>query len=288
MLGSLAHLGDAADIDLDDEKTLRDMPELERLILHRLAELDAQVRAAYAAFDYKRVIAALTQFLNADLSAFYFDIRKDTLYCDPLSSETRRASLAVIEATFRRVTVWLAPILVFTAEEAWLERYPQVREAGGSVHLETFPATPAFWLDKALDAKWDTIRDVRRVVTGALEIERAEKRIGSSLEAAPVLHVREAALRDLLAGLDLAEICITSGVTLAAGEGPVDAFRLDDVKGIAVVSARAGGVKCARSWKYFDPASADPAWPGVTPRDARALREWEQAYGPVPVTGEAA
>ncbi len=110
-------------------------------------------------------------------------------------------------------------------------------------------------------------------MTGALEIERANKRVGSSLEAAPVVFVASDAMRAALEGLDFAEVCITIGRRLRDGEGPADAFRLPDVSGVAVVPARASGVKCARSWRYFDPATADPAYPDITPRDARAMRE---------------
>jgi isoleucyl-tRNA synthetase len=264
MLGSLAHFDDSQRV------SFADMPELERLMLHRLAELDGQVRDAYAAFDYKRVIAAMSAFMTSDLSAFYFDVRKDCLYCDAPSSQTRRAALTAIEDIFQRVVTWFAPILPFTCEEAWLSRYPS---ADGSVHLVTFPQTPAQWRDEKLAARWRAIRNVRRVVTGALEIERANKRIGSALEAAPVVYVADASVRAILGEIDFAEVCITSGVTVEAGDGPADAFRLDDAGGVAVVPHRAAGVKCARSWRYFDPATADPQFPDVTPRDAAALRE---------------
>ncbi len=263
MLGTLAHY------DAKDFVGVAAMEDLERLMLHRLAELDAIVRDAYAAFDYARVVAALSSFLNTELSAFYFDIRKDALYCDPPSSEKRKASLEAIETIFRSVALWLAPILVFTAEEAWLSRYGDAV----SVHLEPFPQIPSSWRDEKLAAKWEKIRAIRSVVTGALEIERAQKRIGSSLEAAPVVYVADAALRDALEGVDFAEICITSDIEIVDGEGPPDAFRLPEVKGVAVAPVRASGVKCARSWRYFDPATAEPKYPNVTPRDAQALRE---------------
>jgi len=264
MLGSLAHY------DRKRTAALSQMDEIDRLMLHRLHELDGQIRDAYRAFDYKRVIALMSAFMTSDLSAFYFDIRKDTLYCDAPSSMSRISSLTAIEHIFTRVVMWLAPILPFTSDEAWLAR--GVSE-NGSVHLETFPETPDSWRDDELAARWRIIRNVRRVVTGALEIERAKKTIGSSLEAAPVVYVDDEATRALLASVDFADICITSGLTLAAGAGPAEAFRLDDAPGIAVVSQRAPGVKCARSWRYFDPATADPEHPDVTPRDARALRE---------------
>jgi isoleucyl-tRNA synthetase len=244
-------------------------------MLHRLAELDALVRQAYAEFDTKRIFAALSAFLTADLSAFYFDIRKDTLYCDPVSSRKRKAALTVVDQLFRYTVTWLAPMLCFTAEEAWLSRYGA---DAGSVHLELFPEVPAGWRNEALAEKWRNIRTVRRVVTGALEIERANKKIGSSLEAHPIIHVTNPELYAAVVDADLAEICITSAVTLVelvADEGPAEAFRLPDVAGVAVVTREAEGKKCARSWKILPSVGTDPKYPDVSPRDAKALREWD-------------
>jgi isoleucyl-tRNA synthetase len=167
------------------------------------------------------------------------------------------------------VTLWLAPVLAFTCEEAWLSRYEQAV----SVHMETFPQIPPSWRDEALSEKWEKIRRVRSVVTGALEIERAQKRIGSSLEAAPRVFIADTGLKAILESVDFAEVCITSDITIAAGEGPLDAFRLDDVSGVAVVPDRAQGRKCARSWKISPLVGSDPEFPGVSPRDAQALRE---------------
>jgi len=262
MLGALAHFDSA-----DQVATLA-MPELEQLMLHRLAELDAAIRDSYESFDYKKAVSLLSQFLNSDLSAFYFDIRKDALYCDPPSSARRIESLWTIEQIFRAVTVWLAPILPFTCEEAWLLRYPGAE----SVHLEAFPDIPPNWRNPTLADKWSDIRRVRSVVTGALEIARAGKLIGSSLEASPRVYIESAGLRAAVAD-DFADVCIVSGIEILSGEGPADAFRLPECPGVAVVVGRAPGVKCARSWKYFDPATAEPDFPGVTPRDAAALRE---------------
>ncbi len=266
MLGNLAHFR------AEDRVDPAHMAELERLMLHRLAELDPLVRQAYADFDYKRIFAALNAFMNVDLSAFYFDVRKDALYCDPISSTTRKACLTVLDHLFRCTVTWLAPMLCFTAEEAWLSRFgPDVV----SVHLELFPEVPKSWRDDRLAEKWRKIRMVRRVVTGALEIERAQKRIGSSLEAAPVIYINDADLFASLVDVDMAEIAITSAATIVEGEGPEHAFRLPDVPGVAVEPRPAAGRKCARSWKILPNVGADPDFPDVTPRDARALREWE-------------
>ena len=138
-----------------------------------------------------------------------------------------------------------------------------------------FPGDLGRYRDEALAEKWKQIRRVRAVVTGALELERAGKRIGSSLEAAPHVFIADEALRAALEGVDFAEVCITSGLVLAQGDGPAEAFRLADVPGVAVVPARAEGRKCARSWKISPAVGQDPQYPDVTPRDAQALREWE-------------
>jgi isoleucyl-tRNA synthetase len=265
MLGNLAHFEAA------DKVAYEKMPELERLMLHRLAELDPLIRAAYAEFDYKRIFAALNGFMTADLSAFYFDIRKDALYCDPYTSITRKACLTVLDHLFRATVTWLAPMLCFTAEEAWLARDP----AAQSVHLQDFVTVPQSWRDDVLAEKWRKLRNVRRVVTGALELERAAKRIGSSLEAAPIVYVADTDLFGVAVDADLAELCIASAATLVEGEGPPSAFRLDDVPGVAVEPRRAAGKKCARSWKISPAVGADRKYPDVTPRDAQALREWE-------------
>jgi isoleucyl-tRNA synthetase len=264
LLGNLAHF------KAEDVVDPKDMPELERLMLHRLAQLDQGVRAAYKEYDYRKVVTLLSNFMNIELSAFYFDIRKDTLYCDPISSIKRRSALTVLDHLFNALTAWLAPILVFTMEECWLERHP---EEGSSVHLRLFPEIPESWLDNDLAAKWQLIRAVRRVVTGALEVERREKRIGSSLEAAPQVFVADTRYIVALEGQDLAEIAITSAIAVKQNEGPAEAFRLDDVPGVSVISALAEGKRCARSWKVLPEVGSDPDYPDVSPRDAQALRE---------------
>jgi isoleucyl-tRNA synthetase len=266
MLGTLHHF------KATDAVTVAQMPELERLMLHRLAELDAVVRQAYADFDYKTVVASLAAFMNTELSAFYFDIRKDTLYCDPPSSLQRKAALTTIDILCDAILKWLAPILSFTCDEAWLMFQP-----GGapSVHLTTFRDDLAGFRDDALATKWGTIRDVRRVITGALELERAAKRIGSSLEASPLVYVSDKAVFGILADVDLAEIGITSNAMLTNEDPPASAFKLGDVPGVAVVIERAIGTKCARSWKILPTVGSDPDYPDVSPRDAAALREWK-------------
>jgi isoleucyl-tRNA synthetase/very-short-patch-repair endonuclease len=267
MLGSLKHF------DANETVVFNEMPELERLMLHQLAELDPQIKEAYATFEYKKVVQLLSNFMNTELSAFYFDIRKDALYCDPLSSHKRQAALTVVNHLCDCLMKWLAPILVFTAEETYLCRYPDKQES--SVHLESFPKVPSLWVDSALEAKWDKIRTIRKVVTGAIEIERAAKRMGSSLEAAPTVYISWADAKELLTEIDLAEVCITSDIEIIFGEAPVEAFKLADVEGVSVIPTRAIGTKCARSWKISQEVGTDPEYPEVTLRDAKALREWK-------------
>jgi isoleucyl-tRNA synthetase len=264
LLGNLAHFRP------EDFVAFADMPELERLMLHRLSQLDVQVREAYLAYDFKRVVSLMSAFMNVELSAFYFDIRKDALYCDPISSVRRRAALTVLDQLYMCLTAWLAPVLSFTMEEVWLERFSG---SDSSVHLRTFPEVPPSWRDDALAERWHKIRAVRRVVTGALEIERREKRIGASLEAAPRVFIADADLYVALHGQDLAEIAITSAAEIIQHEGPFEAFRLDDVPGVSVVSAMAEGRRCARSWKILPEVGSDPEYPELSPRDAQAMRE---------------
>jgi len=240
MLGNLAGFEEA------ERVAPAEMPELEQWVLHRLAELDGQVRTGFAAYDFQGVFQKLFTFATSDLSAFYFDIRKDALYCDPADSLRRRAARTVLDHLFHRLTTWLAPILVFTAEDVWLSRYPG---DDSSVHLQDFPDTPAEWHNTALAQKWAGIRAARRVVTAALEVQRRDKVIGASLEAAPVVHVRDENILSALQSVDFAEICITSDVVLTSSETRDEAFNLPEIADIAVVFARAKGQKCQRCWK---------------------------------------
>jgi isoleucyl-tRNA synthetase len=260
LLGALDGFGPAERVSFDE------MPELERLMLHRLTELDVIVRNAYGRFEFRGLLAALHNFCAVDLSAFYFDIRKDSLYCDPSGSVKRRAARTVMDLLFNHLTAWLAPILCFTAEEAWLARHGE--DSAGSVHLTQFPDVPQEWRDDALGAKWERLRDLRRVVTGALEVARADKRIGASLQAHPRVYVTGAEDRALLATVDMTEMSITSALTLSAEVPPADAFTLPDVAGVGVVVALASGEKCGRCWRVLDEVGEEPAHPELCHRCA--------------------
>ncbi len=260
LLGNLAGFSDAEKVPVEE------MPELERWVLHRLAELDAEVRAGYAKYDFQGVFQKLFAFATTDLSSVYFDIRKDSLYCDAVTSLTRRSARTVLDILFHRLTTWLAPVLVFTMEEVWLERFPG---EDSSVHLVDMPETPKVWLDEALAAKWETIREVRRVVTGALEVQRTAKVIGASLEAEPVVFVTPA-MAGLLGSVDFADLCITSGIEIGSGAAPDGAFALADVPEVAVLFRPAPGQKCQRCWKVL-PDVGSHKHPGTCARCSDAL-----------------
>jgi len=266
MLGALAHF------EPGDAVAFKDMEpfELERLMLHRLNELDHEIRKAYEHYDYRKIVGLLTQFMNTELSAFYFDIRKDALYCEAPSSLKRRATLTVIDHLCDALLKWLAPILSFTAEEAWLQYRSNESD---SIHLLPFPKIPREWRDENLAAKWDRVKEVRSVVTGALEIERANKKIGSSLEAAPDVYVTDADLMSGLEGVDMAEVCITSDISISSNAPPAGAFTLPNEPGVGVVVKRAEGKKCARSWRITKDVGVDPDYPDLSARDAAAVRE---------------
>ena len=260
LLGALAHF------DEGDRVEPADMPELERWVLHRLAELDHKVRTGYAAYDFQGVFQQIFNFATIELSAFYFDIRKDALYCDG-DTARRRAARTVLDLLFHRLTTWLAPVLVFTMEEVWLERFPG---DASCVHLVDIPETPADWLDEPLAAKWASVRAARRVVTAALEVQRTEKVIGASLEAAPVVHLRDPAMLAALKSVEFHDICITSDITLTADPSPDEAYRLPEVEGVGVVFAKAEGQKCQRCWKIL-PDVGSHAHPGTCKRCNDAL-----------------
>jgi isoleucyl-tRNA synthetase len=224
------------------------MPELERWVRHRLTEIDAEIRDATARYDFHAIFTALHHFCAVDLSAFYFDVRKDALYCDAPTSERRRAVRTTLDLVFARLACWLAPTLCFTAEEAWLTRHGDGPDT--SVHLETYPEVPGTWRDPVLAAHYVKRRDVRRVVTGALELERAEKRIGSSLQAAVTVWAGED-YRAALAAIDLAELCIVSEARATFADPPARAFSLPDVPGVRVTVDLASGDKCQRCWRVL-------------------------------------
>lgn len=257
MLGALDGMSEKERVSHDE------MPELERWALHRLQEMDVSIRKDIAAYDFNHVLQSLHHFCAIDLSAFYFDIRKDCLYCDKPSDIKRRSVRTVLELLFEHLVVWLAPVLCYTAEEAYLAYHPSEE---GSVHLQQFRQVPQSWNNEELGKKWEAIRNIRRVVTGAMEIARADKKIGSSLQAAPEVYVT-AEQAALLKGLDFADICIASALHLHEGSAPAGAFALPDVAGVGVVVELAKGIKCERCWQVREDVGAE----GLCPRCANVV-----------------
>ncbi|MQQ09363.1 isoleucine--tRNA ligase [Epibacterium sp. SM1979] len=224
------------------------MTELEKLMLDGVAQLEDEVREGYAKFDFSGVFNKIFNFATINLSSMYFDIRKDVLYCDPVDSDLRRSCRTVLDILFHRLTTWLAPILVFTMEEIWLERFPG---DDSSIHLQDFPEPQPEWKHPEMRARWQTLASVRRVVTGCLELERKEKTIGSSLEAHPKVFVTPEILEEINNPKRFADICITSQLELSTDPIPEGAFTLEDVPGVGVVFAKAEGEKCQRCWKIL-------------------------------------
>ena len=263
-------LGNLNDFSETEKLDVADMPELDQLMLHRLYELDKLNRQGIADFNFNRIYTALYNFCTVDLSAFYFDIRKDCLYCDGASSIRRRATRTVLDQIFYVLTKMLAPILVFTAEEIWQSRFPDEND---SVHLKGFHEVPADWRNDALAAKWEKVRRLRRVVTGALEVERREKRIGASLQSQVRVYVADASYVEALQDVDLAELAITSQAEITVEAAPEGAFRLEDIGDIAVTSSLAEGAKCERCWQILPTVGHVTGHDDICPRCAEAVTE---------------
>lgn len=237
----LGNLGESC-----DAVPFAQLPMLERWVLHRLWELDKSVKAGYAEYRFRDVFTELHQFCAVDLSAFYFDIRKDSLYCDGASEERRRACVTVLEEVFSHLITWLSPIMCFTAEEAWLTRSKNANN--DSVHLCSFPPVADHWHDPTLAMRIKSIQDARSVVLGAIELERAKKAVGSGLETHPFVYV-DATRYEAVRGVDLEEFCITSALTVMDNNSRGGAFQMESIPGVSVTVAKATGKKCLRCWR---------------------------------------
>ena len=257
-----------------------EMPELERWILHRLSERGRAVHHAYQTFHFQRVMQETLSLITMDLSSLYFDIRKDALYCDSLSSSRRRACRSVLDSLFSCLSAWLAPVLAFTAEEAWLARHDApaaAHAADSSVHLRLFPEIPKEWQDKALDEKWRRILEIRQILTAALEEARKAGAIGSSLDAAAEIYLRDEKDARILKSVDMAEIAITSQCALRQASPPQEAFRLESDPDLAVLVKPARGKRCQRSWKILPEVGTIPDYPDLSRRDAESVQRWRRA-----------
>lgn len=235
-------LGNLNDFDESERLPVSEMPELEQYMLHRLHALDERIRENINSFDLNPAFQDLYQFCIQDLSAFYFDIRKDSLYCDAKNDVRRRAARTVLDELFKCMTIWFAPILAFTSEEIWLCRYG---DEAKSVHLQQFPSIPQEWSKPELDDRWSKIQTIRNEVTSAIEPYRRDKTIGSSLQASVAVTVPDQSYSDAVEGMDLKEIFITSAATISVSESDIQ-----------VSVSVAEGEKCERCWMVL-PEVAD-------------------------------
>ncbi|MFT8676527.1 MAG: isoleucine--tRNA ligase [Acetobacter sp.] len=263
-----------------------DLPDLERWVLHRVSELSGLVARAVETHEWVGVYPALHGFCTTDLSAFYFDIRKDVLYCDAPSSPTRRAVRTVLDILHRCLSTWLAPVLVFTAEEAWAARFGTET----SVHEQSFMDMPVEWMNPELEERWASIRGVRRVITTEIEGARRAGQIGSSLQAQVELTLsqEEAAL---FAGVDWSELAIVSHVDVVIDPTSSSVYVPGEEGGLlhgAPVVRVAEGEKCARCWKVLPETGTRAEYPGLCLRCADVVEQaGGSAVGGVPAGGGA-
>lgn len=255
LLGALAGFDEAERLPYDH------MPPLEKFILHRLWELDRDVRIAYESYRFQDVIRPVLEFCSNDLSALYFDIRKDSLYCDRPDADRRRACRTVMDEVFLRLTAWLAPLVPFTMEEAWGTRFPDA----GTNCARILPDTPGEWRNPAEAERWAGVQTVLEIVNEALEAARRDKRIGGALDAWPVVTGPAEAFAPF-AGLDAAEVFRTSGAELVEGG-----------EAVTVDVRLADHPKCARSWRRVPDVGSDADYPDLSARDADAVRWWDAA-----------
>ncbi len=261
-------LGNLSDYDRSTPVDMDNLPELDKWALNRLWQMDKTIRQTANSYDFNKMFRELHDFCAFDLSAFYFDIRKDSLYCDDKNNPARLACLSVLNQIFDCLSAWFAPILCFTAEEAWLMRTGDDME--NSVHLRQYPEIPDSWNNDEIDQKWNKIRNIRKVITGALEVERAEKRIGSSLQANPTVYLSDD-LAKLVSDVDMAEIAITSDIKITTDKAPDDAFKIKDINGVSVVAIAADGQKCERCWKILPEVGENKKYPEICHRCADAV-----------------
>jgi isoleucyl-tRNA synthetase len=230
------------------------LPELEQWVLHRLTELDTQIINDIEQYDFHDIFISLYTFCVNDLSAFYFDIRKDALYCDALDDQRRLSVQTILFHTFKNLCKWIAPILSFTSEEAWTTYFPE-----DSIFLHTFDLLPPEWHAPHLGVKYKFLRNIRRVVTGAIEEKRTLGQIRSSLQASVVIYTSDVETVTLLETIPIADFCITSSASIKCEKIPSDAYKLEDVENLGVLITEALGEKCVRCWKVLPEVKIESA-----------------------------
>ena len=276
LLGALSEYDAVAEkIDYDE------LPDLDRWILHRLYTLNKSVVQNYEAYNFSKLFIDIHHFCALDLSAFYFDIRKDALYCDDLLSTNRRAARFVFSQIIEYLTRWLAPLLCFTAEEVW-HAY-KGEDKAESIHLETFLHAPDNWQNDRIDAEVKTMRHYRKAITGALEEKRAAGDIRSSLEAQVTLYDPKNLLDKTL---PWATLSIVSKLSINTTSWPETAYTVADLPDIAVMVTQADGQKCERCWQILETVASvshddggDDALPHLLcPRCSTVVADYEKAH----------
>jgi len=231
-----------------NSKEVEKWPELERYILHKIFTLDKAFEKYFKEYNFHKLYKELLNFCSLDLSAFYFDIRKDVLYCDDLKSTKRKICINLLSLTLEILLKWFAPILSFTTEEIF-----QIinTEKKSSIHLENFPKIPKNWEDKKLYEKWEKLKVIRNVVNAGIEVKRSNKDIGSSLEADIEIFLGKEYL-ELVKGINLPEYFITSIASVKNIISDNKIFKLDDISNVGVLVKKAKGEKCSRCWKILE------------------------------------
>jgi len=231
-----------------NSKEIEKWPELERFMLHQIFALNKKFEKYFKEYNFHKLYKELLNFCSLDLSAFYFDIRKDILYCDDIKSPQRQICINLLSLVLDMLLKWFAPILSFTTEEIF-----QIINQGknSSIHLENFPNIPPKWENKKLFNKWDKLKIIRNVVNASIEVKRSTKEIGSSLEADVQVYLGEEYLK-LVKNFNLSEYFITSNAIAKPMINDDKLFKLDEVNNVKVLVTKAKGKKCSRCWKILD------------------------------------
>jgi len=231
-----------------NSKEIEKWPELERFMLHQIFILNSNFKKYFKEYNFHKLYRELLNFCSLDLSAFYFDIRKDTLYCDETKSSKRMACIRLLYLILDMLLKWFAPILSFTTEEIFRILN---KDKNSSIHLETFPTIPSKWKNEKLFQKCDKLKIVRNVANAAIEVKRASKEIGSSLEADIKLYLGEEYLQ-YSKDVNLSEYIITSKAEALPMVNDDKLFKLDSVDNVKVLVKKAKGEKCSRCWKILE------------------------------------
>ena len=237
-------IGNLDGFDENEKITENDFPDLEKFILHRLWKTDQIIKDCVKSFNFHLMFTTLLNFCSNDLSSFYFDIRKDVIYCDSTKSKERRSARTLLDITFNYLVRWLAPSLSFTTEEAWKSRGNQT-----SIHLEDFLQTPDAYKNSDINETWIVLKQIRKVITGALEKKRADKIIGSSLEAHLDIYVEKPVL-EKIKNYQMDEISITSSFSYHEISDAIEGFSIEEIPNVKIIVSKTSAKKCQRCWKY--------------------------------------